>query len=130
MLLYLVATVALENTGSNTISISTWRARRAAVRHERHGAVRDGRYAFLAYWGLVALMLLVLAYGLWVRGANAPLRARLRRLPQHLRGHRRGACAAPSARSALAADLLQHQRPERVRDEPQRTSAWRTSRRR
>jgi aminopeptidase N len=31
-------------------------------------------------------MLLVLAYGLWVRGASAPLPVRLRRLPQRLRG--------------------------------------------
>ena len=35
-------------------------------------------------------MLLVLAYGLWVRGASAPLRTRLRRLPQRLRGTPRG----------------------------------------
>ncbi len=31
-------------------------------------------------------MLVVIAYGLWVRGASAPLRTRLRRLPRHLRG--------------------------------------------
>ncbi|HEY1076003.1 MAG TPA: M1 family aminopeptidase [Fontimonas sp.] len=51
----------------------------------------QGRYAgyaawFRAYWSGAALLLAVLAYALWRRGASAPLGQRLRRLPTQLRG--------------------------------------------
>jgi ABC-type transport system involved in multi-copper enzyme maturation permease subunit len=41
---------------------------------------------FRAYWFSCAVLLLVLAYGLWRRGNSAPLAMRLRRLPVRLRG--------------------------------------------
>ena len=87
MLLYLVATVALENIGFEH-NLYLYAGAPDVPLSDMNGMGRFaiGRDAFLAYWGFVALMLLVLAYGLWVRGANAPLRARLRRLPQRLRG--------------------------------------------
>jgi aminopeptidase N len=41
---------------------------------------------FQAYWSAFALMLLVLAYGLWRRGAETRLTPRLQRLPRRLAG--------------------------------------------
>lgn len=41
---------------------------------------------FRAYWSAGAALLAVLAYALWRRGASAPLKQRLRRLPSRLRG--------------------------------------------
>lgn len=41
---------------------------------------------FRAYWSAFALVLLVLSYGLWRRGAETRLRPRLRRLPRRLAG--------------------------------------------
>jgi len=45
-----------------------------------------GAYWFRLYWGAFALMLLVLAYGLWRRGTETRFMPRLRRLPHRLRG--------------------------------------------
>lgn len=41
---------------------------------------------FRAYWSAAAAVLAILAYGLWRRGASAPLKRRLRRLPARLTG--------------------------------------------
>jgi ABC-type Na+ efflux pump permease subunit len=59
----------------------------------RHGAW------FRAYWTACAAILTVLAYGLWRRGASAPLKVRLARLPSRLRG-------APGWAIAVAALLM------------------------
>ncbi|MEI9995845.1 MAG: M1 family aminopeptidase [Rhizomicrobium sp.] len=45
-----------------------------------------GRGWFQAYWSAFALILAVLAYGLWRRGTETRLRPRLRRLPRRLAG--------------------------------------------
>jgi len=87
MLLYLVATVALENMGlEHNLYLYAGTPEVPLSDMNGMGRFAVGRYAFLGYWGLVALMLLVLAYGLWVRGTGAPLGVRLRRLPGRLRG--------------------------------------------
>ena len=41
---------------------------------------------FRVYWSAAAIVLALLAYGLWRRGASAPLKLRLRRLPSKLQG--------------------------------------------
>jgi ABC-type transport system involved in multi-copper enzyme maturation permease subunit len=51
---------------------------------------------FRAYWSAGAVILAVLAYGLWRRGVSAPLSARLQRLPRRLAGPA-GALAAVAA---------------------------------
>lgn len=53
-----------------------------------HGAGIAGRASawFHLYWGAIALVLLVLAYGLWRRGTEQRLAPRLARLPGRLRG--------------------------------------------
>lgn len=50
-----------------------------------------GRFAahaawYRAYWAAFAVVLALLAYGLWPRGASAPLGVRLRKLPTRLKG--------------------------------------------
>ncbi len=45
-----------------------------------------GAYWFRLYWTAFAVVLLVLAYGLWRRGAEARFMPRLRRLPHRLKG--------------------------------------------
>ena len=45
-----------------------------------------GAYWFRAYWAAFALILLVLAYGLWRRGTETRLTPRLRRLPARMKG--------------------------------------------
>jgi aminopeptidase N len=87
MLLYLVATIALQNTGFEH-NLYLYAGTPDVPLSDMNGTGRfgRGRNAFLLYWGLVALVLAVLAYGLWPRGAGAPLRARLVRVPQRLRG--------------------------------------------
>lgn len=53
-----------------------------------HGTGIAGAAAwwFRLYWGAIALILLVLAYGLWRRGTEQRLRPRLGRLPGRLKG--------------------------------------------
>lgn len=53
-----------------------------------HGLGIAGQAAwwFRLYWGAIALVLLVLAYGLWRRGTEVRLAPRLARLPGRLRG--------------------------------------------
>ncbi len=50
------------------------------------GVAGAAAWWFRLYWGAVALVLLVLAYGLWRRGTESRLRPRLARLPARMRG--------------------------------------------
>ena len=50
------------------------------------GRAGVGAWWFRAYWGAIALVLVVLAYGLWRRGKETRLTPRLRRLPRRLMG--------------------------------------------
>jgi aminopeptidase N len=50
------------------------------------GVAGQAAWWFRLYWGGAALVLLVLAYGLWRRGTEQRLRPRLARLPARLRG--------------------------------------------
>jgi ABC-2 type transport system permease protein len=50
------------------------------------GVAGVGGWWIRAYWGFIALILAVLAYGLWRRGAETRLSPRLRRLPSRLKG--------------------------------------------
>jgi len=52
-----------------------------------------GAWSFRAYWAAFALLLLVLSHALWRRGAQTPLRLRLKRLPHRLRGPAGGIAA-------------------------------------
>jgi aminopeptidase N len=52
-----------------------------------------GAYWFRLYWSAFALILLILAYGLWRRGTESRLAHRLRRLPSRLAGSAGGLLA-------------------------------------
>jgi hypothetical protein len=57
---------------------------------------------FRLYWAAVALLLLVLAHGLWPRGHERPLRARIRMLPSRVQGPMRTIGTAAVAAMLLA----------------------------
>jgi aminopeptidase N len=87
MLIYIVASVALANAGFEHHMYNYASVPDVPLTDMngtgRFGAARNWLYA---YWGAFALILAVLAYALWQRGAGAPLRQRLRLLPIRLRG--------------------------------------------
>ena len=55
---------------------------------DMNGQGEFAKYAawYRLYWSAGAAILAVLAYGLWRRGASAPLKGRLQRLPSRLKG--------------------------------------------
>lgn len=87
MVLYLISTLVMTNlglehnlyqyAGSPTVPLSDMNGM---------GDFWKGAYWFRAYWSAFAVILLVLAYGLWRRGAETRLTPQLRRLPARLRG--------------------------------------------
>ena len=85
---------------------------------DMNGQGNFARYAawFRAYWTAFAAILAVLAYALWRRGASAPLKGRLKRLPTRLRGTPGWVVAVAGAPDggARRVHLLQHQRPEHL----------------
>lgn len=87
MLGYLVASVALGTAGFEH-NLYNYAGTPPVPLSDMNGMGHFwvGRAWFQAYWGAFALMLVVLAYGLRRRGADATLAARLRRLPQRLAG--------------------------------------------
>ena len=87
MVLYLVTTIALESAGFEH-NLYQYAGVPDVPLSDMNGTGRFvvARIAFLAYWGLVAVVLAVLAYGLWPRGVANPLRARLGQLRWRLRG--------------------------------------------
>jgi len=87
MLLYLVAGVALATAGFEH-ALYGYADTAPVPLSDMSGMGRFwiGRAWTQAYWLAFAAMLAMLAYGLWRRGAGAPLAARARLLPQRLRG--------------------------------------------
>jgi hypothetical protein len=87
MLLYLVASVALANAGFEH-HLYNYASVPDVPLSDMNGTGRFGtaRNWLFAYWSAFALLLAVLAYGLWQRGVGAPLTQRLRLLPARLRG--------------------------------------------
>ena len=74
--------------------------------------------AFKAYWGMCAVLIAVVAKLFWVRGRDRNARARLRvargRLTAPDAGRRRR--RRRSGRSVRRVRVLQHERPQRLRD--------------
>ncbi len=87
MLLYIVATTALQGAGfehhlydyagSSPVPLSDMNGQ---------GRFWIGRAAFEVYWSAAATILLLISYGLWRRSRATPLAGRLRRLGRILRG--------------------------------------------
>lgn len=87
MVIYLISTLVLSNLGFEH-NLYQYGDGPAVPLSDMNGQgdFWKGAYWFRAYWTAFALILLVLAYGLWRRGAETRLLPRLRRLPRRLRG--------------------------------------------
>jgi hypothetical protein len=98
MLIYIVAATALGSAGFEH-HLYNYASVPDVPLTDMNGTGRFGtaRVWFFAYWGAFALILAVLAYGLWQRGAGAPLVRRLRLLPARLRGRPAWIAAAAAA---------------------------------
>ena len=90
-----------------------------------------GRAWFRLYWFAFALILLVLAYGLWRRGTETRFLPRLGRLPRRLARlcRRADGCWRCSSRPAPGRSSLQHRHSQRVPHQRRRRSLAATTRR-
>lgn len=87
MLIYLISSLTLNNLGFEH-NLYQYGGSPAAPLSDMNG---QGDYAgfaawFRAYWTAFAVILLVVAYGLWRRGTETRLMPRLKRLPRRLMG--------------------------------------------
>jgi aminopeptidase N len=87
MLLFFVASVTLDRLGFEH-NLYQFAGNPGVPLSDMNGQGDFARFAwwFRAYWGAAAIVLAVLAYGLWNRGVDAPLKARLARLPRRVKG--------------------------------------------
>ena len=87
MLLYLIATLTLGNIGVDH-NLYIYGGAPPVPLSDMNGQGDFGGFAgwFRAYWTAFAIILLVLAYGLWRRGTETRLTPRLKRLPRRLMG--------------------------------------------
>jgi ABC-2 type transport system permease protein len=87
MIVYVVATISLTGLGVEH-NMVLYGSGPVPELSDMNGLGRAGEAQawFQAYWSAAALILLVLAYGLWSRSGQASVRDRLRRLPRRLKG--------------------------------------------
>lgn len=87
MVLYMVTTITFVNLGFEH-KLYNYRSVTDTPFSDMNGLGKFwiGAWWLRAYWTAFALILLVLAYGLWRRGTESRLLPRLRRLPVRLRG--------------------------------------------
>jgi len=87
MVLYLVATLVLASIGFGH-NLYNFGGAPVVPLSDMNGMGHfwQARAWFDAYWTAFCIVLMVLAYGLWRRGAETRLAPRLRRLPRRLRG--------------------------------------------
>jgi ABC-2 type transport system permease protein len=87
MLVYLVAQIALSGAGFEHNLYNYASTPDVPLSDmNRRGRFWIAEAWFFAYWGAFALVLTLVAYGLWPRGAHAPLRTRLRGFRRRMRG--------------------------------------------
>ena len=87
MVIYMVTTITFVNLGFEHKLYNYGSATDTPFSDmNRLGKFWIGAWWLRAYWTAFALVLLVLAYGLWRRGTETRLIPRLRRLPSRLRG--------------------------------------------
>ena len=87
MVIYLISTIVLSNLGFEH-NLYQYGGAPAVPLSDMNGQGRFwiGAYWFRLYWLAFALILTVLAYGLWRRGAETRFLPRLKRLPLRLKG--------------------------------------------
>jgi ABC-2 type transport system permease protein len=87
MVLYLISTLVLANLGfEHSLYQYGFGPNVPLSDMNGQGQFWKGAYWLRLYWSAFAVILLVVAYGLWRRGAESRFMPRLRRLPQRLRG--------------------------------------------
>ncbi len=98
MLLFLVAAVALSSAGFEH-NLYNYAGTSPTPLSDMNGIGRFwiGAAWFQAYWAAFAMVLCLLAYGLWRRGAITALKPRLKQLRQRLRGRALGLLGAAVA---------------------------------
>lgn len=87
MLVYLVATIAMSTAGfeHNLYNYGNWPQPPLSDMNGM-GRFWVGMAWFQVYWGAFALVLVMISYALWRRGATIELRPRFRQISQRLRG--------------------------------------------
>ncbi len=87
MVIYLVTTITFSNLGFES-KLYNYAATTDTPFSDMNGLGKFwiGAWWLRAYWSAFALILLVLAYGLWRRGTESRLLPRLRHLPRRLNG--------------------------------------------
>ncbi|RAK58473.1 aminopeptidase [Phenylobacterium hankyongense] len=87
MVIYLISTLTLNQMGFDH-NLYNYGGAPTVPLSDMNGQGDFARFAawFRAYWSAFAVILLVLAYGLWRRGTETRLMPRLRRLPRRLVG--------------------------------------------
>lgn len=87
MVVYLISTIVLSNLGFDHV-LYRYGAGVGVPLSDMNGRGDFAGFAAVldAYWGAFAVILLVLAYGLWRRGTEQRLWPRLKRLPHRLAG--------------------------------------------
>jgi aminopeptidase N len=87
MVVYLISTIVLSSLGFEH-NLYNYAGGPSTPISDMNGLGRFwiGSYWFRLYWSAFALVLLVLAYAIWPRGAELSFRARFGRLPRRLRG--------------------------------------------
>ncbi|HST90961.1 MAG TPA: M1 family aminopeptidase [Brevundimonas sp.] len=87
MVVYLISTIVLSNLGFDHV-LYRYGAGIGVPLSDMNGRGDFAGFAAVldAYWGAFAVLLLVLAYGLWRRGTEQRLWPRLKRLPHRLAG--------------------------------------------
>ncbi|HEY1750182.1 MAG TPA: M1 family aminopeptidase [Caulobacteraceae bacterium] len=87
MVIYLISTIVLNNLGFEDNLYQYGSGPNTPLSDMNgQGHYWIGAYWFRLYWSAFAVILLVIAYGLWRRGTESRLRPRLRQLPRRLRG--------------------------------------------
>lgn len=87
MLVYIVATITLQNLGFEH-HLMNYGSSPPVPLSDMNGSGRFwiGQAWLQVYWSAAAILLALLTYGLWRRGVDARLRARLAHLPRRLAG--------------------------------------------
>jgi ABC-2 type transport system permease protein len=87
MVVYLISTIVLSNLGFDH-PLYSYRSGLLGPLSDMNGQGDFGTFALWwgSYWSALAVILLVLAYGLWRRGTEQRLWPRLKRLPRRLMG--------------------------------------------
>ena len=124
MVVFLLSTIVMSNLGLEH-NLYQYGSGPGVPLSDMNGQGRFwvGAYWFKLYWSAFAMILLILAYGLWRRGPEGWLAPRLRRLRTFVVGRRRGRVACRGGRGVRGDRRLylrQHQHLEHLSQPPRK----------